>query len=77
MTALDMGVSFLPALYVRSEVSGDTGDVVVRPFRKDRLTRSIGLAWRRRAAHRELIQRMATLIRDVIRDRFAGIVQIE
>lgn len=77
MTALDMGVSFLPALYVRSEVSGDTGDVVIRSFRKDRVTRSIGLAWRRRAAHRELIRRMADLILDVVRDRFAGIVQIE
>ncbi|MBJ3764588.1 LysR family transcriptional regulator [Maribius pontilimi] len=77
MTALDMGVSFLPALYVRSEVSGETGDVVIRSFRKGRVTRSIGLVWRRRAAHRDLIQRMADLILDVVRDRFAAIVQIE
>lgn len=77
MTALDMGVTFLPALYVQSEVSTETGDVAVRPFRKDRVTRSIGLAWRRRSAHRELIQRMADLISGVVKERFAAVVVAE
>ncbi len=77
MTALNMGVSFLPALYVHSEVSGDTGDVAVRPFRKDRVTRSVGLAWRRRSAHRRAIRRMAKVIREVVKDKFAGTVFIE
>ena len=33
MVALDMGLTFLPALYVRSEILGRAQDVVVRPFR--------------------------------------------
>ncbi|QFU08736.1 Hydrogen peroxide-inducible genes activator [Rhodobacteraceae bacterium THAF1] len=77
MTALDMGISFLPALYARSEVSSTAGDVIIHPFRKDRVKRSIGLAWRRRSAHRDLIRRMSALINVVVRDRFAGVVVIE
>lgn len=77
MTALNMGISLLPALYVHSEVSTETGDVAVRPFRKDRVTRSIGLAWRRRSAHRALIQHMADLIGAVVQERFTGVVVVE
>ena len=77
MTALNMGVSFLPALYLRSEVSGETGDVAVRAFRKDRVTRSIGLAWRRRSAHRRVIARMAGVIGEVVQEKFAGTVFVE
>ncbi|WP_407492060.1 hydrogen peroxide-inducible genes activator [Pseudooceanicola sp. MF1-13] len=77
MTALNMGISFLPALYVRSEVSTETGDVVVRPFRRDRMTRSIGLAWRRRSAHVGVIRHMANVISKVVRAKFAEHVVLE
>lgn len=77
MTALDMGMTFLPALYARSEVSPETGDVAVLDFRKDRFTRSIGLVWRKRAAHGVLIDRMAEVIRSVARTRFKGLVIVE
>ena len=77
MTALNMGVSFLPALYVRSEVSPETGDVVVRPFRRDRMTRSTGLAWRRRSAHLGVIRHMADVISKVVGEKFAEHVVLE
>ena len=77
MTALNMGLSFLPALYVDSEVSPEAGDVVVLPFRRNRLTRSIGLVWRRRSAHRAMIERIAGMIRAVAQDRFSGLVVVE
>ena len=77
MTALDMGVSFLPALYVRSEVSPETGDVSVLSFRKDRFTRSVGLAWRRRSAHGKVIDRIAEIVRTVAEERFKGLVTME
>ena len=70
MTALNMGVSFLPALYVRSEVSMETGHVVVRAFRRDRMTRSIGLAWRRRSAHLGVIRHMADVVSTVVGENF-------
>lgn len=77
MTALNMGVSFLPSLYVRSEVRGTSGDVAVLPFRKDRFVRSVGLVWRKRAAHGQVISRIAGVARDVARDRFKGLVIVE
>ena len=77
MTALDMGVSFLPALYVRSEITGGPGDVQVLPFRGDRFTRSIGLVWRRASAHGQAIDRVADVILDVVRKEFKGLVTVE
>ena len=77
MTALDMGVCFLPALYVHSEVSEDTGDVEVLSFRRDNFSRSIGLVWRRRSAHGKVIQRIGEIVRDVAQERFKGHVVVE
>jgi len=77
MTALNMGITFLPALYVRSEASRDAGDVLVKPFRSGRVTRSVGLAWRKRSAHRRMIQHLATIISEVVRDSFAEHVLLE
>ncbi|MDW4497150.1 LysR substrate-binding domain-containing protein [Sulfitobacter sp. D35] len=77
MTALDMGLSFLPALYVQSEVSKDDGDVAILPFRGDRVTRSIGLVWRRRASHRKVIDLIGRIARTVAEERFRSIVKVE
>jgi len=77
MIALNMGVSFLPALYVRSEVLERTGDVAILRFRQDRFTRSVGIAWRRRATHGPLIARIVEVIREVAKDRFGTLVRLE
>ncbi len=77
MTSLDMGISFLPALYVHSEARADSGDVVIRSFRDDRITRSIGLVWRKRSAHGALIGRIAGMIRAVVQESFAGVVTVD
>ncbi len=67
MVAMGMGATFLPALYVRSEITGRAQDVVVRPFKGRRFSRSIGLVWRSTSgagvAHRQL----ANVIRDFAR----------
>ena len=47
MVGMGMGVTFLPMLYIRSEVSGRDGSIEVRPFRKGKLVRSIGLVRRK------------------------------
>lgn len=77
MTALNMGVSFLPALYVRSEVAREKVDVVIHAFRNDRFTRSIGLAWRKRSVHGALIDRIGAMIREVVRTQFSQLVMEE
>ncbi len=73
MVALDMGLTFLPALYVRSEIEGRARDVVVRPFRGRRFTRSIGLVWRASSGAAPAYERLAAAIRDTAR-RFPELV---
>ncbi len=73
MVAMDMGLTFLPALYVRSEIEGRAQDVVVRPFRGRKFSRSIGLVWRTSSGSTPAFERLAKAIRDTAR-RFPELV---
>jgi LysR family hydrogen peroxide-inducible transcriptional activator len=48
MTGMNMGVTFLPALYVRSEIHAGS-EVVARKLTGRTLSRTMGLAWRKSA----------------------------
>jgi len=67
MVAMGMGLTFLPTLYVESEIEGRAQDVVVRPFRGRRFNRSIGLVWRSSSGAGAAYQRLAEAIRDTAR----------
>jgi LysR family hydrogen peroxide-inducible transcriptional activator len=74
MTAMGMGLTFLPALYVRSEIEArSAGDVVTRPFRGRRFSRSIGLVWRKNSGAGAAFGRLAGTIRETAR-RFPELV---
>lgn len=77
MVAMNMGVTFLPALYTKSEIPHHLSDVTLVPFRKGRLTRSIGLAWRRSSGSEKMFRTFANIISSVAKSHFAGIVQVE
>lgn len=77
MVAMRMGITFLPALYVASEIPKPDSDVVIVPFRKGRLNRSIGIVWRKSSARDASLNAFADVIRAVARDRFGGVVQME
>jgi LysR family hydrogen peroxide-inducible transcriptional activator len=70
MVGMGMGVTFLPALYVRSEISGRGAEVAVRPLKGRRITRSVGLVWRKRGGSTTAYRQIAELIRDVVRTQF-------
>ena len=70
MVGMGMGVTFLPALYVKSEISGRGAEVVVRPLKGRRITRSVGLAWRKRAGNTKGYMQIAEVIRTVCRTQF-------
>lgn len=66
MVGMGVGLAFLPALYVRSEI-GERGELVVldlavNPYRQ------IGLAWRARSVHAPLFEQIGGLIREVADD---------
>ncbi|MDA0924054.1 MAG: hydrogen peroxide-inducible genes activator [Proteobacteria bacterium] len=73
MVAMNMGLTFLPALYVESEIQGRARDVIVRPFRGRRFARSIGLVWRSSSGAGPAYERLAAAIRDTAR-RFPQLV---
>jgi LysR family hydrogen peroxide-inducible transcriptional activator len=77
MTAIEMGVTFLPALYVHSEIASGESGVVVRRFRNDRVTRSIGLARRISSGRNVVLSELSGIIRTVVRADYAGIVFLE
>ncbi|MEL6679563.1 MAG: hydrogen peroxide-inducible genes activator, partial [Pseudomonadota bacterium] len=65
MVAMGMGVSLLPALYVRSEVSHQ--DIVVaRPFAGVPPARTIGMVWRKGTAREDEYRILAGLIRTIL-----------
>lgn len=65
MVAMGMGVTFLPSLYVQSEIQARAAeDVVTRPFRGRRFSRSIGLVWRKNSGAAQAYERLATTIRE-------------
>jgi len=77
MTAMNMGLAFLPALYVRSEVTNRGNDVEILSFRGDRFSRSIGLAWRASSADDASFRRFAEVVREVAEEDFRGLVSVE
>lgn len=66
MVAMGMGLSLLPALYVRSEVARETL-VTARPIAGTPPSRTVGMAWRRGTAHTEEFRRLARLAARVLR----------
>src|SRR6056297_1984060 len=77
MTAMNMGVTLLPALYAHSEVAARGGDVALVPFRRGKFTRSIGLVWRKSSGSHAIFENFAKIIRAVTKERFEGLVSIE
>jgi LysR family hydrogen peroxide-inducible transcriptional activator len=66
MVAMGMGLSLLPALYVKSEVVRQ--DIVVaRPFSGTSPSRTIGMVWRRRTARESEFQELSAEIGAILR----------
>lgn len=76
MVAMNMGVTLLPSLYVRSEVHETDGDVVVVPM-KGGLFRTVGLLWRKTSGKPALMRRFReaaeTVVSDVFKDRVTAL----
>ncbi len=74
MVAMDIGATFLPALYVHSEIRSG-GDVVALSLRERRITRSIGLVWRKSAGRAPAYRNIADVVRRVARQEFPMLVR--
>ncbi|MGI9415970.1 MAG: hydrogen peroxide-inducible genes activator [Hyphomicrobiales bacterium] len=76
MVGMGMGISFLPALYVRSEVMHDK-QVVARQLRSRAPFRMIGMIWRRQSARQDEFSALADLIRGMLKGRVPEVAVME
>ena len=76
MAGMGMGVAFLPALYVRSEIKAEASDVTVVPLEGPRILRSVGLVTRA-GSPAEAAPRIARPIEAVAREVFGGTLILE
>lgn len=67
MVGMGMGVAFLPRLYARSEIDSRSSNVVVLPFRRSTVMRSVGLVWRS-AAGVAMFERLSDIIKEAARE---------
>ena len=76
MVGMGMGLSLLPALYVRAEALHDK-QVVARQMQPRAPFRMIGMIWRRHSARQEEFQALAGLIRGILRSRAPEVTVME
>jgi LysR family hydrogen peroxide-inducible transcriptional activator len=76
MVAMGMGVSLMPALYVRSEVARETL-VAARPMEGSAPARVIGLVWRRGAVRGAEFRTLAAAMRDILRARVPEVTVLD
>jgi LysR family hydrogen peroxide-inducible transcriptional activator len=76
MVAMEMGLSFLPALYVRSEVAQDR-QVVSRLLYERPPSRTIGMLWRWQSGRHEEFKTLAGLIRAVLTARVPQVTVLD
>jgi LysR family hydrogen peroxide-inducible transcriptional activator len=77
MTAMNMGVSVLPALYLGSENAGPDPDVRTLPFAGAGLWRSVGVVWRRSSGAQQRFGAIAEAAREVAAREFRGLLTVE
>ncbi len=75
MVGMGVGLAFLPALYVRSEI-GKRDDVALLNLETSNLYRQIGLTWRKRSVHAPLFSEVATMIRDTAQAKLPEVTVI-
>ncbi|MCG8507781.1 MAG: LysR substrate-binding domain-containing protein [Rhodospirillales bacterium] len=72
MVAMGFGISLMPSLYVRSEVSKDPSVRAISLGRRAPM-RTIGMVWREHSARGDEYMTLANAIRDILRDKSAGV----
>ncbi len=76
MVGMGMGISFLPALYVRAEVMQDS-QVAARQMQPRSPFRMIGMVWRRHSARQDEFLALAGLIRGILKGRVPEVTVME
>ncbi|MEO0398119.1 MAG: hydrogen peroxide-inducible genes activator [Pseudomonadota bacterium] len=73
MAGMGMGVTFLPALYVHSEIRARS-EVVIKEIRGRSITRTIGLVWRKSAGRAQAYKAIGAVMREVAEKKFKDLI---
>lgn len=73
MVVMGLGVAFLPALYIHSEIHGPSA-LHVTELADESISRIHALVWRPASPARQFFQELATEIRDILARRLSGVV---
>lgn len=76
MVGMGMGLSFLPALYVKSELGADE-QAIVRRMSGNPPTRTIGMVWRRQSSRRRDYQMLANFVRGVLQSNVPEVTVLD
>jgi LysR family hydrogen peroxide-inducible transcriptional activator len=77
MVAMGMGVTFLPQLYVTSEIDPREAAVVALPMARSSFNRTVGLVWRMGSGARLIYDRIADEVVDISRKRFGKLLRFD
>lgn len=75
MVVMEIGIAFLPGLYVHSELHRPE-DLHVCELHGSPISREHALAWRNSAANRSFFREIAFAVRSIIKDQLSGIVKV-
>ncbi len=65
MVVMGLGITFMPGLYVKSELTHDKGVRIIE-IKDRKLYRTISMAWRKSSARRETFERLAGFFKEAI-----------
>lgn len=75
MVSMGMGLAFLPALYIRSELQ-ERSDLKILPLQGERIDRTIALVYRPTSPNRVLYRRLAGLIRELAEEKLEDVIRV-
>ena len=75
MVVMGMGLAFLPALYIESEIDADTA-LSVRELEDETIARIHALAWRPTSPARAFYRNLAEDMRGLLRSSVGGVVEV-
>lgn len=75
MVNMGMGLAFLPALYIRSEIH-DRRDLTIVDLKGENITRTIALVCRPTSPNRHLYRQLASEMRQIIIEDLSDVVQV-
>ncbi len=75
MVMMGMGLTFLPALYIASEIDADSG-LAVRDLDGDSIDRLHTLAWRPTSPDRAFYRRLAGDMRRILKEQVGDLVEV-